>query len=218
MSIAARHSALASARRGTVTFFRQAVLENATMGAIAPTSASVARQMAALIPPRPGVTVLELGAGTGAVSSAVGPRLGSDSRHLAVDRDPALLAVLEHTAPWAERLLIDVTVLSDRLAELEVPKADVVLSTLPWSRFSREQHQLFLGQITRVMAQDGVFATLAYRPTRLIGRSRAFRAALRSSFGEVLVTSTLWANVPPARMYVCRRPQPDPEPPTTPTD
>ena len=34
----------------------------------------------------------------------------------------------------------------------------------------------------------------------------AFWARLRGAFEEVLVSSTVWRNVPPAFVYVCRRP------------
>ena len=33
-----------------------------------------------------------------------------------------------------------------------------------------------------------------------------FRARLRGAFEEVLVSATVWRNVPPAFVYVCRRP------------
>jgi phosphatidylethanolamine/phosphatidyl-N-methylethanolamine N-methyltransferase len=198
----------ASRRRGTATFLRQALRSQASIGAIAPTSAIVARQMAGLISPDRDLTVVELGAGTGAISAAVGPRLAPRSRHLAVEREPGLLAVLEQVAPWADRVLGDACELGDRLAELDVFQADVVLSSLPWGNFPADLQQRILAQVTRVLARDGVFAAIAYRPTRLAPRSRAFRSTLHETFGEVVTSSTLWANLPPARLYVCRRPLP----------
>lgn len=199
-----------SRRRDRAAFLLRVLRNQATMGAIAPTSSVVARGMARLVPPDPDVVVVELGAGTGAISAAVGPRLGPGARHLAVERDPGLLAALEHRAPWAERLVGDAADLTDRLADRGVGSADVVLSSLPWSNFAPDLQHRILGEVTRVLAPDGLFATVAYRPTRLLPRSRAFRAALHLRFGEVVATSTLWANLPPARLYVCRRPLPEP--------
>ena len=37
--------------------------------------------------------------------------------------------------------------------------------------------------------------------------ARRFRRTLRSTFDEVLVTATVWRNLPPAFVYVCRRPR-----------
>ena len=177
------------------------------MGAIAPTSSAVANKMAELIAPDPWLTVVELGAGTGAISVAIGPRLGPDARHIAVERETELLDVLQRKAPWAQRVNCDVRELCGQLAERDVPKAEVILSSLPWSNFSAEAQRAMLGQVTKLLTKDGVFATIAYRPTRLTPRSRRFRAALRESFGEVVPTATMWANLPPARLYICRRPR-----------
>ncbi|HEY2205918.1 MAG TPA: methyltransferase domain-containing protein [Pseudonocardia sp.] len=188
-------------------FLRESLRSHQSIGAIAPTSATAARQMAGFISPDAALTVVELGAGTGAISAAVGCRLGPDARHIAVERDPTLLEALHNAAPWAERVIGDAAQLSERLAEVNVPSADVVISSLPWGNFDPELQRRILAEITKVLTPDGVFAAIAYRPTRLTRGSRAFRAALRASFGEVVVTSTLWANLPPARLYVCRRPR-----------
>lgn len=197
-------------RRHRVAFLRQVLRNPTAMGAVAPTSSVVARTLAGLVPPEPELVVVELGAGTGAISAAVGPRLGPGARHIALERDPVLLAALERTAPWARRVVGDAADLAERLAELDVHGTDVVLSSLPWSNFAPGLQERILVEVRRVLARDGVFATVAYRPTRLMPRSRAFRAALRAGFGEVVATSTVWANLPPARLYVCRRPHPVP--------
>lgn len=190
----------------TMLFVRRAVRDQATVGAVAPSAPAVCRAMAALVPTRPGLTVLELGAGTGAVSAAIGERLGHGARHVAVERDPELLAVLRRTAPWAERVAGDAAGLTGLLRAAAVPGADVVLSTLPWSYFDAARQRRILGQIVEVLAPGGVFATVALRPTRMMPRSRRFRATLRATFGEVVTTSTVWRNLPPARLYVCRDP------------
>jgi phosphatidylethanolamine/phosphatidyl-N-methylethanolamine N-methyltransferase len=40
-----------------------------------------------------------------------------------------------------------------------------------------------------------------------LGAARRFRQTLRGAFDEVLVSATVWRNVPPAFVYVCRRPR-----------
>ena len=166
----------------------------------------MARRIAGLVPPGPGRIVVELGAGTGAISAAIGPRLGEGSRHIAVERQPELLDALWHKAPWAEQVRADAQHLSGRLEDLGVSEADIVLSSLPWANFAPDVQRTILAQVVESLAPDGLFAAMAYRPTRMTQGSRSFRSALRTSFGEVTVSSTLWANLPPARLYVCRRP------------
>ena len=198
-------------------FLRRAMRDQLTVGAVAPTSQVLARAIVDLVGPLSDRLVVELGAGTGAISRAVGPRRGPGTRHVAIERDPVMLAELESVAPWAVRLpgdAIDLAVLLAAAGVIDISATgvvagggvDVVLCSLPWSYFGDALRAGILEQIGRVLAPGGVFATIAYRPTRLTSRSRAFRAELGMVFAEVVTTSTVWVNIPPARIHVCRHP------------
>lgn len=207
MSDSASHLGYAASRYNShLAFLCHALRSQARIGAIAPTSPRVARQIAALIPTRPGRIVVELGAGTGAISTAIGPRLGHGSRHIAVEREAALLGALTHEAPWAERVHADAQDLTARLEDVGVSAADVVVSSLPWANFDTGLQQGILNQVIQLLVPGGLFVAIAYRPTRMTHGSRAFRSAVRSSFDQVRVSSTLWTNLPPARLYVCHSP------------
>lgn len=209
MSASAPHPGpTAFPRRGDIAFLIHALRDQTRIGAIAPTSASVGRRMARLIPPGPGRIVVELGAGTGAISAAIGPRLGLGSRHIAVEREPELLEALWHKAPWAEQVLGDAQGLNSRLNNIGVSEADVVLSSLPWANFDAPMQRRILKQITDLLAPNGLFAAIAYRPTRMTHGSRSFRSLLHANFDEVSISATLWINLPPARLYVCQKPAP----------
>jgi phosphatidylethanolamine/phosphatidyl-N-methylethanolamine N-methyltransferase len=39
-----------------------------------------------------------------------------------------------------------------------------------------------------------------------LAAARRFRASLRATFDEVMISATVWRNLPPAFVYVCRRP------------
>jgi phospholipid N-methyltransferase len=169
----------------------------------------LARRLATLVPPTADLRVLELGAGTGAVSRAIGPRLGPGALHIALERDPELLATLEFRAPWALRLPGDAAELAKHLATIGVHEVDVVISALPWSYFDRTLQRRILGQVCSVLVPGGLFATIVCRPDQVNPRSRSFRAMTERSFKEVVVTGTTWANLPPARLLIARGPRPD---------
>lgn len=192
---------------GTAAFLRRVVTQQASLGAIAPTLPVLARRLAALVPPLPGLRVLELGAGTGAVSVWIGSRLGPGARHVALERDPELLATLEHRAPWAERIAGDARDLVGLLDTIGLGEVDVVISALPWGYFDPGMQLDVLSAIRSVLAAGGTFATIACRLARLNPRARTFRAALDDSFDDVVASSTTWANLPPARLLVCRGPR-----------
>ena len=54
---------------------------------------------------------------------------------------------------------------------------------------------------------DGAFTTFAYRHGMALSAARRFRRALHATFAEVTLTPTVWRNMPPAFVYVCRRPR-----------
>jgi phospholipid N-methyltransferase len=114
---------------------------------------------------------------------------------------------LQRTHPGLEVIEGDAVKLGALLAEHGVERADAVVSGLPWSLFDEDTQASILAQIAAVVAPDGAFTTFAYRHGLLLSAARRFRRALHETFEEVLVTATVWRNVPPAFVYVCRRPR-----------
>lgn len=188
-------------------FLRRALFDQSAMGALAPTSAVLARQMAGLVPATPNLAVLELGAGTGAITTAVTPRLGPGAVQIAVEKDPALHAVLVRVAPSAVLVRGDAADLPDHLSRLGRGPVDLVLSSLPWSNFPAATQERVLTAICAVLTDAGTFATIAYRPTRLNPASRRFHHMLRDRFAQVIPAATTWANLPPARLIVAHGPK-----------
>lgn len=179
------------------------------MGALSPTSTGLASRLAAVVPPTAGLRVLELGAGAGAISAAIEARLGPGAVLVAIERDPVLLAHIGRVAPRALAVVGDAADLITHLDRVGIEEVDVIVSSLPWSNFDPVLARRVLTAACSVLAPSGVFATIAYRPTRLNPRSRRFRGLLESTFSEVVATTTTWASLPPARLLICRHPRID---------
>lgn len=177
-----------------------------TVGAVAPSSASLAEVLAAVVPSNSARSVVELGPGTGAVSDAIERRLPADARHVAVELDEDLAGHLRATRPRMEVLTGDAAQLTDLLAEADLKEADAVVSGLPWTLFADEQQRQIISQVATTLADGGAFTTFGYLHARPMGSARRFRHLLRETFDEVIVSSVVWRNVPPAWVYICRRP------------
>ncbi|MFI7132066.1 class I SAM-dependent methyltransferase [Nonomuraea sp. NPDC050153] len=184
-------------------FLKAAVRRPAVIGAFAPTSETLAAQLAEVVPRRGAPTVLELGPGTGAVSGLIRSRLPEDARHVAVEVDRAMVDHLVATRPWLEVLHLDAAELDSRIGAGEV---DAVVSALPWTLIPEPAQGRIIEAVARVLAPGGSFTTIAYLTGTPFGPGRRFRRRLGASFDEVLTTRTIWRNLPPARTYVCRRP------------
>ena len=72
------------------------------MGAIMPSSQRMARLLTTIVPRTGAPVVVELGPGTGAVTSVIDACLPETARHIAVELDPAMAAFLQSTHPGLE--------------------------------------------------------------------------------------------------------------------
>lgn len=187
-------------------FLAAALRRPATMGAVAPSSPHLTRVLASVVPRSGRPVVVELGPGTGAVSAAIGERIPAAGRHLAVELDPDMVAHLQRTHPNLEVVHGDARRLGELLAERGVDHADAVICGLPWALFDEATQSGILTGISDAIGQTGAFTTFAYLQGMALPAARKFRATLRRTFDEVVVSATVWRNMPPAFVYVCRRP------------
>ena len=159
--------------------------------------------MVAPIPEQGEPVVVELGPGTGAFTEVIQARLDGRGRHLAVELNPRLADVLAKRFPDVEVIVADAERLPELLAERGV-FADLVVSGLPWAAYR--------GRLTEAVAAAmhpaGVFTQFTYTWTRWAGPSKRQLAGFRRCFEEVVLTRTIWGNVPPALVHVMRRPRP----------
>ena len=87
-------------RRGARRAFLAAALRSpGQFGAVVPSSPSLAAVLASVVPTAGAPVVVELGPGTGAVTTAIDARLPPDARHLAVELDPRMVELPAAGAP-----------------------------------------------------------------------------------------------------------------------
>ncbi|TDD50599.1 methyltransferase domain-containing protein [Saccharopolyspora elongata] len=163
--------------------------------------------MAAVVPTSGNPVVVELGPGTGALSGAIAERLPAGGRQVAIELDAGMVEYLGAEMPWLEVIQGDAARLGELLADAGIDKVDAVVSGLPWSIFPAKLQHDILGQVGAVLAPGGAFTTFAYVHALGMAGAQQFRRRLDLSFDEVLTSRTVWRNVPPARIYVCRRPR-----------
>lgn len=193
--------------RDLVTFLSSAVRSPAVIGAVAPSGRALSDLLASVAPTEGSPVVVELGPGTGVVSAALRRRLPEGARHIAVEIDPGMVEHLRRTRPWLEVRQGDAADLQKLLADAGVDRVDAVVSGLPWTLFAESVQRGIVEQVTRVLAPGAPFTTFAYSHVTRFPSQRRFRDVLTDAFAEVIVTPTVWRNVPPALAYRCRHPR-----------
>jgi phosphatidylethanolamine/phosphatidyl-N-methylethanolamine N-methyltransferase len=190
-----------------VAFLAAALRSPATVGAVAPSSPQLAARLATVVPRIGDPVVVELGPGTGSLTTAIEYRLAGRGRHVAVEIDPGLAHYLRARHSGVEVLVGDAVELERLFAEHQVPAVDAVISGLPWSLIETDTQRAIVAATARSLRPAGCFTTFAYVHALSMARACQFRALLGEMFFEVLTTRTVWWNLPPAVTYVCRRPR-----------
>ncbi len=86
-----------------------------------------------------------------------------------------------------------------------VEQVDAIVSGLPWAVFSDENQTTYLDATMQVLRPGGQFITFGYLQGLVLPSAHRFRKKLQGYFSEVRTSKPVWANLPPAFFYCCRR-------------
>lgn len=185
------HEARASLR----TFFlfaKECLRAPRSVGAICPSGPALAMAMASLVCDGDGL-VVELGAGTGVVTAAMLRRGISPQRLVVIERSEAMVDMLRQRFPQLAVIHGDAARLSEYLPE-SAP-VDCIVSSLPFLSIPEEIRTGIIHEIKRVL-QGGSLLQYTYLWAQESCLSRAGLTCVS--------TTTVWKNMPPARVMEYR--------------
>ncbi|MFE6689160.1 class I SAM-dependent methyltransferase [Streptomyces sp. NPDC057743] len=212
-------------------FLREAARDMRTTGAVAPSGPALAEALTDPVrarAPRP-LTVLEAGAGTGAVTRALLAQLPPGSRLDVLDANPRFTTRLRHLvaahAPGVPPagpagIGVDVGVHHARVERWATDRRyDVIVSGLPLANFTPQEVRAIMDRYLELLRPDGVLTYFAYRGARPVRallaapaaarRQRAVDAVLAAYRDRCAASGrTVWANLPPARVWRLHGPRP----------
>lgn len=187
-------------------FLGEFLRDPARTAAPAPSSRALAATVCAPVPGTGEPVVVELGPGTGAFTDLVQERLGGRGHHLAVELNPRLAALLGRRHPGLDVAVAGAAELPALLAARGLGGADVVLSGLPWAAYPVTGPRL-TDVIAGSLRPGGAFTQFTYVWSRWARPARRQHRWLRAAFEEVVASRTVWPNLPPALVYLARRPR-----------
>ncbi len=175
-------------------------------GAIGPSSPELAEAMVRGMGLETADLVVELGAGTGAFTTAIVDQLTPEARFMAMELNPRMAESLHNDfAPEAVEV---VCASAEHLcAHLDdgAGRVDAIISSLPWVCFNAQLQRAILQEIRRALRPGGRFSTFAYAHAAWLPSGLKFRRELRSVFPECEILPIVWRNLPPAFIYRCER-------------
>mgnify|MGYP001812001546 CR=1 FL=1 len=178
-------------------FIKGLVSQPKQVGAIAPTSAHMARRMAGIANPVSHLPVLELGPGTGVVTRALLERGVVPERIVAIEYSPDFSAHLRREMPGINVLQGCAFNLDKTLGEFATQQYDCAISGLPLLNFAMADRIALLNSVLDRLPAGRPFLQFSYGPAAPIPRGH----------GPYHVARHGWElrNLPPAQMWVYHR-------------
>lgn len=179
------------------TFFRQWLRNPKEIGAICPSSTSLANTMAAQIDAFGNGDVVELGAGTGVITKALLKTGIASSQLLIVEKNPSMTHALRQRFPSLRIVQDDVTRLS-RIVRDEGGMRNIktIVSGLPMLLFDRRKQYVILRQAFRTLVLGGSFIQFTYGPKQPVSRQVLARLGIKATR-----VAFVWYNTPPAIVW-----------------
>jgi phosphatidylethanolamine/phosphatidyl-N-methylethanolamine N-methyltransferase len=190
-------SSIAKRLDDEVQFIRSWMEKPLATGAVMPSGKPLARAMARCVDPRTEGPVIELGPGTGAVTSALVEQGIDPSRLVLVEFNPAFCGLLRARYPDATVVQGDAYGIKRLLGSLLRHPAAAVVSGLPlFTRPLRFRLRLLADAFT-LLAPEAPFVQFTYAVVPPI--PRAYSGA------HARASERIWMNIPPARVWVYRK-------------
>jgi phosphatidylethanolamine/phosphatidyl-N-methylethanolamine N-methyltransferase len=185
-----------------LAFFRQWLKNPRRVASVAPSGRQLARMMVHAMP-RGACSVVELGAGTGAITEAlIDDGIGPDHL-LVVEMNAVLHRMLQRRFPDACVACADARDLGELVecnAGFAAGGVDAVLSSLGLLAMPRPMQRDIVAAAFRVLRPGGVFVQYTYGVAGPLAEEVRWRLGLRCD-----QVGLAWRNLPPARVFVYSR-------------
>jgi len=194
-------------------FFQQSLRSFAVTASLCPSSKSLATALLRSIDFDAATVIVELGSGTGAITSEILRRMSTGCRLYAVDVNPKFVSYIRRKIldPRFVSILGSAEHLGSILRREGVRAADAIVSSLGLTTMEPEQRSAIVRQVAAHLGKKGVLTQFQYVHSH--GGPRWFsnlglrpfseEQFLRQHFGRVRSERVL-RNFPPATVFTCR--------------
>jgi phosphatidylethanolamine/phosphatidyl-N-methylethanolamine N-methyltransferase len=181
----------------TELFFRQWLRSPKSMGSVIPSSRVLARAVTEAVQWRPGQHIIELGAGTGAISQGLIASGLPPEALMMIELDRPLFQYLRGRFPAVNVVNGDATRLVDIVRRQGITEVGTVISGLPMVTMPLAFQRAIISQSLDVLGADGCLLQYSYSPVSPIP---ARRLGVDAQLVKFVVR-----NVPPATVWRFRR-------------
>jgi phospholipid N-methyltransferase len=167
------------------------------IGAVLPSSRFLARRMMKAVDLKQANSIVELGAGTGAITGELLLHVSPGASVVIIDSNPEAVAILNRRLAGQKNLRIilgDARELRNILRENQIGNVDAIVSSLPYASLGEGTTRHILSAAADVLTPQGHFVAFQYTPL--------LRKTLEAYF-EIQSSEVELRNFPPAVVYRC---------------
>lgn len=178
------------------SFLREFLKANRMVGSMLPSSRFLSKKMLDPIAFDSAKVIVELGPGTGVFTKELLSKMTKDSNLVVIELNDAFFNKLQSKlkAPHLHLVHGSATELNSILSQLNLPKADYILSSLPLSNFPTALRNTILDAMSTNLQAEGKLIQFQY--------TRGLKKLYQHYFTDVKITYTA-LNFPPAFIYTC---------------
>ena len=174
-------------------FLKDFILNPAKIGSVTPSSSYLTKKLLGKLPWDRLSTIVELGAGTGVFTEYVMKHKRPDSVFLVIEQDTTMRKALMEQYPGA-LFGSQAESLPFLMKQYGLPKADCIISGLPFAVIEKKDRLKILAGIDARLANQGIFVAFQY--------SLQMYGTFRHIFRKINIGFTA-LNFPPAFTYTC---------------
>lgn len=177
-------------------FLRALIARPKQVGAVAPSSRALARAIAGEVNPAHPGPVLELGPGTGVITQALLERGIAGERLTVVEYDSDFAAEIVRRFHGVHVIQGDAFDLSATLGSRSEDRFAAIVSGIPLLNFPMGRRLAYAEALTRRLLPGAALIQFSYGVQAPVPAPTGYR---------VSCTALIWANLPPARVWVYRK-------------
>ncbi len=188
-----------------IKFIKEFILSPRKTGAIAPSSAELAKTITDSANVSMAKTVVEFGSGTGVFTERILQKIGDETIFFALEINPSFVKKTKQRCPGAIVYQDWATNVKKYLEEHGQEHCDCIVSGLPWTLFKEEEQEQLLSVISESLRPNGSFVSFTYLGGHLSQGGRRFKKSLPNHFSQISRSKMVWNNLPPAFVYSCTK-------------
>lgn len=176
-------------------FIKKFIKQGKQIASFAPSSQTLAKALCKYINPNQSQVILELGAGTGAVTEVALKKMHPNSTLICIERDPEFVTILKNRCPRSIIFNCDAENFLVKFQTLEFKQADIIINGLPTPSIPKEINRKILENLKTIIQPVVPISQLTIMPWVYLKKYQKIFDKVEFEF--------ILKSIPPGGVYHC---------------